>query len=149
MISSALMSSLHLLTLALGLGAIVARGRALKGTLDEAGLKRLFTADNLWGVAAGLWMLTGLLRAFGGFEKPTAYYAHNKMFMVKMTLFTLVVLLEIWPMVTFIGWRRARKAGTKIDTSKAKALWGVNHAEIWLSVACVFVASMMARAIGY
>lgn len=149
MLSSALVSSLHLLTLALGLGAVVARGRALRGVLDAAGLKRLFVADNLWGAAALLWIVTGLLRAFGGLEKGTPYYLHNHMFLLKMALFLGILALEVWPMVTFIRWRLAQRRGDTIDTRNARTLWRVNHVEMWLVVAIVFVASLMARGIAY
>ena len=54
MVISALLSAVHVLTLALGLGAIFIRGRALAGPLDEAGWQRLLAADNLWGAAAAL-----------------------------------------------------------------------------------------------
>ena len=56
--SSSIVASLHYLALAIGLPAIFLRGRALKGTLDDAGLRRLFTADSMWGVAAALWLAT-------------------------------------------------------------------------------------------
>ncbi|HET7343276.1 MAG TPA: DUF2214 family protein, partial [Methylomirabilota bacterium] len=62
--TSAIVSALHLYALALGLPAVFLRGRALRGRLDAAGLRRLFAADNVWGVAALLWLVTGLLRAF-------------------------------------------------------------------------------------
>src|SRR3984893_12917065 len=53
---SALLSAVHVLTLALGLGAVFMRGRALARPLDEAGWERLLAADSVWGVAAGLWI---------------------------------------------------------------------------------------------
>ena len=65
---SALVSALHLLALALGLPGVFLRGRALRGLrgpLDGAGLGRLFAADTAWGIAAFLWIGSGLLRAFG------------------------------------------------------------------------------------
>src|SRR5262245_63549934 len=71
---SAIVSALHLFALALGLPAVYLRGRALKGRLDREGFQRLFVADSVWGVAAGLWLVTGLLRAFGGLEKGSAFY---------------------------------------------------------------------------
>lgn len=76
-------AALHLIALGIGLGALWARGRALRGPLDAARLKRVFYADNWWGVAALLWIATGLLRAFGGLEKGTDYYLHNTWFLVK------------------------------------------------------------------
>jgi uncharacterized membrane protein len=55
MVSAALLSAVHVLTLALGIGGIFARGRALSRPLDEATWNRLLAADNAWGVAAVLW----------------------------------------------------------------------------------------------
>src|SRR5512144_478524 len=119
---SAVVSSLHLLALALGLPAVFLRGRALKGSLDAEGLRRLLGADNVWGIAALLWIVTGLLRAFGGLEKGADFYLHSPLFWTKMALFLVVLLLEIRPMTTFIGWRVGLGRGAAIDTSGARAL---------------------------
>jgi putative membrane protein len=142
---SALVSSLHLLALAIGLPAVTVRGRALRGPLDDGGLRRLFTADNLWAVAAGLWLVTGLLRAFAGLEKGTAFYLASPLFWTKMALFASVVVLEIHPMVTFIRWRAALRQGRRPDTAAARKLYVLNHVEMALVVVIVFVASFMAR----
>lgn len=142
---AALVAALHYLTLALGLGSVFMRGRYLRGPLDAAGLKRLFLADAGWGVAAIAWLATGLYRAFGGLEKGSDYYLASAAFRVKMCLFVLVVLLELWPMITFIKWRMAKGA---VDTSKAPQLARVNDVEVVLTVAIVFAASAMARGIG-
>src|SRR5918995_2397705 len=107
LILAAIVSSLHLLALAVGLPAVVLRGRALRGALDDAGLRRLFAADTAWGIAAALWLITGLLRAFAGLEKGSAFYLGSTLFWTKMTLFAIVILLEIRPMVTLIRWRAA------------------------------------------
>src|SRR6266702_6489681 len=142
---SAIVSALHVLALALGLSSVYLRGRALKGRLDRAGLKRLFAADNVWGIAAALWIVTGLLRAFGGLEKGSQFYLQSPLFWTKMALFVTVILLEIWPMVTFIRWRRVLRRGEVPDTSGARALYVVNHIEMALVVVIVFGASFMAR----
>jgi len=145
---AAIVSALHVLALALGLPSVYLRGRALKGPLDAAGLKRLFTADGVWGIAALVWIATGLLRAFGGLEKGTQFYLTSPLFWVKMTLFVLILLLEIWPMATFIRWRMAVGRGGPPDTARARELYLVNHIEMALVVLMVFVASFMARGIG-
>jgi putative membrane protein len=143
--SSAIVASLHYLALAIGLPAIFLRGRALKDTLDDAGLRRLFAADSMWGVAAVLWLATGLLRAFAGLEKGSAYYLQSHGFYLKMGLFLVVVILEVRPMLTFIRWRQAHRRGVPIDTSAVRALFQVSHIQMSLVVAMVFVASAMAR----
>ena len=57
-----LLAAFHLLALGVGLGAVWARGRALRGALDTPSLRRVFYADTWWGVAAFLWIGTGVLR---------------------------------------------------------------------------------------
>ena len=145
---SAVVSSLHLLALAIGLPAVFLRGRALKGPLDADGLRRLLAADNVWGIAAALWILTGLLRAFGGLEKGSQFYLQSPLFWIKMALFVAIIILEIRPMITFVRWRRALGRGEVPDTSGARALYLVNHIEMALVVVIVFVASFMARGFG-
>jgi len=146
---SAFISSLHLLALAIGLPAVFLRGRALKGRLDADGLRRLLAADNAWGIAAVLWIVTGLLRAFGGLEKGTEFYLRSPLFWAKVGLFALVLLLEIRPMVTLIRWRMQLGRGQAVDTSPSRALYTINHIELAIVVAMIFVASLMARGIGF
>jgi putative membrane protein len=124
------------------------RGRALKGPLDDTGLRRLFTADTLWGVAAGLWIVTGLVRAFGGLEKGSQFYLSSPLFVVKIGLLIAVLLLEIWPMVTFIRWRIARARGQTPGKARLGGLYAVNQIQLGIVVVMVFVASLMARGIG-
>jgi putative membrane protein len=146
--AAAIVAALHFLALGIGLPSIYLRGRALKGRLNAEGLRRLFAADTVWGVAAALWIVTGLLRAFGGLEKGTAFYLSSSLFWTKMILFILVVGLEVWPMLTFIRWRREVRRGRTPDTSRAPTLYVVTHAEMALVVIIVFVASFMARGFG-
>jgi putative membrane protein len=145
---SAVLSALHLLALAIGLASVFLRGRALAGPLDARGLRRLFAADTGWGVAALLWIATGLARAFGGLEKGTQFYLASLLFWVKMALLGAILLLEIWPMTTFIRWRIRVRRGGRLDTKRARPLWIVNHVEMVLVIVMVFVASLMARGFG-
>jgi putative membrane protein len=144
----AVVSALHLLALAIGLPSVFLRGRALRGRLNSEGLRRLFAADSVWGIAAVLWIATGLLRAFGGLEKGTQFYLGSTLFWVKLGLFVLVVTLEIWPMLTFIRWRMQLGRGQTPDTSRAHAFYVLTHIEMALVVVIVFVASFMARGFG-
>lgn len=146
---SAVVSALHVLALAIGLPSVWWRGRALKGRLGAEGLRQLFVADSLWGIAALLWIVTGLLRAFGGLEKGTEFYLHSPLFWVKMALFACVLMLEIWPMLTFIRWRGQLRRGQAPDTSRARTFYVLNHVEMGIVVVMVFVASLMARGIGH
>jgi putative membrane protein len=117
--------------------------------LDAQGLQRVFYADNLWGIAAGIWIATGLARAFAGLEKGSAYYLHNRAFWVKMTLFGLILLLEVSPMATLIRWRSRYARGEEVDTRRAGVFAGISVAQAGLVMAMVFAATAMARGLGY
>ena len=144
MVVTALLSAIHVLTLALGLGAIFARGRALARPLDDAGWRRLLAADNAWGIAAGLWIASGLARVFFG-GKETSFYWHNGFFWIKMALFGLVFALELVPMMTFIRVRAAQRRGSALPQFPIETYRRINTAELVLVVAIVFVAAFMAR----
>jgi putative membrane protein len=133
-----------MLTLALGLGAVFARGRALAGPLDDAGWRRLLTADNLWGAAAALWIASGLGRVFFG-GKETIFYTRNGFFWMKMALFALVFVLELAPMMTFIRVRAARRRRTSLPAVPIQLYRRINNVELVLVVVIVFVAAFMAR----
>jgi len=110
-----LIAFLHLLTLGIGFYSIWARANALKKLKDNSGLAEVFKADNFWGLAAVLWIVTGLWRAFGGLEKGTDYYLSSTAFIIKMVLFTLVFIIELNPMITLIQWRVKLKKHKTID----------------------------------
>jgi putative membrane protein len=141
---SALLSAVHVLTLALGLGGVFMRGRALARPLDDAAWQRLLAADNAWGIAAALWIASGLGRVFFG-GKETSFYWHNGLFWVKLALFGLVFALEMTPMLTFIRVRSARRHGTPLPRFSVEAYRRINSVEVVLVVLIVFVAAFMAR----
>ncbi len=140
-----LLASLHLLGLGIGLGAIWVRSRALAGVPDPACVRRALRADAWWGVAALLWLGTGLPRLLLGLEKPADYYLGGRIFWLKLGLFTLVFLLELGPMVGLTLWRLALKRGTPPDTRKAARWAATGRVQLALVVVLVFVATAMAR----
>jgi putative membrane protein len=144
MIVAALLSAIHLLTLALGAGGIFARGRALAAPLDDAGWRRLLAADNAWGLAALSWIASGLARVFFGGKEPSFYW-HNGFFWIKLALFGAVFALELTPMMTFIRVRRARSKGLALPAFSVDAYRRLNAVELALVVTIVFVAAFMAR----
>jgi len=144
MVISAVLSAIHVLTLALGLGSLGMRGRALARPLDEAGWQQLLAADTAWGAAAGLWIASGLARVFWGGKTP-AFYSHNGLFWTKLALFALVFAIELRPMITFIRVRSARRRATPLPSFSIDTYRRINAVEIALVVAIVFVAAFMAR----
>jgi putative membrane protein len=141
-------AALHLIALGIGLGAVWARARALQGPLDASGLRRVFYADNWWGIAALLWIGTGLVRAFAGLEKGTSYYLQNHIFLTKMALLVLILVLEVKPMTTLIRWRTRVRSGQAVDTAGAAGFARISHIQAVITVLMVLAATAMARGYG-
>jgi putative membrane protein len=146
------LAALHLIALGLGLGAVIARGTALRESPSNAALRRAFRSDSTWGFAALLWIGTGLWRLLDGIDKPRAYYLTNPTFHAKMGLFLLILLLELWPMMTLLRWRRSFSAGESAErlmTSGAgRRIATISHVEALVVVVMVFVAVALARGLG-
>src|SRR5262245_23702720 len=143
-----LLAAVHLLGVALGFIGIANRTAAFRGPLDGPGLRRLFRADSVWGISALVLISTGLVRAFGGAEKGSAYYLTSSAFWIKMGLLLAILLLELWPMTVLIRWRIAAARGNPIDTSRAGTFAGISVVQAALLVLMVFAATAMARGIG-
>jgi putative membrane protein len=138
---SAALSALHVLAIALSIASVWSRYRAIRaGDVD-----RILAADNVWGISALLILGSGLGRLFGPFEKGLAWYLANPLFLHKMILFGGILVLELWPMITFIRWRIARARGGAPDLRHLPALARVNLAQIVILVLMPFVAAGMAR----
>lgn len=138
-------ASVHLLALGIGLLGVWMRGRTLREALEPATLRRAFFFDNLWGVAAVLWLVTGLWRVLGGLDKGSSYYLASTAFWVKMGLLALILALEVWPMVTLIRWRLQMGRGTTVDTSPAARIATISLVQTVLTVLMVLAATAMAR----
>lgn len=142
------LAAIHLLGLGIGLGSVWARSRALREPLDAPGIRRVLTADSWWALAALLWIGTGLLRAFAGFEKGAAYYLANHLFLTKMGLLLLIIALEIRPIIVLTGWRRAMARGQLRDTRHARRFARTSVLQAILVLLMVVAATGMARGYG-
>ena len=142
------LAAIHLLAFALGFWAILSRGtafRRLAAGLGEA--RSVLVADNLWGISAVILLVTGGMRASAGYEKGADYYLHQPLFHLKMTLFVLILLLEIAPMITLIKWRMAQARGVAIDAGRSKLFARISHIEALLVMLMVVAATGMARGV--
>jgi putative membrane protein len=143
-----LLAAVHLLAFALGFWAVLARGTAFRRLAVKAGeVRSVLIADNLWGISALVLLVSGGMRAFGGYEKGTDYYLHQPLFHLKMTLFVLILLLEIAPMVTLIKWRIALARKVGVETGRAKLFARISHIQALLILLMVVAATGMARGV--
>ncbi|MCB9779237.1 MAG: DUF2214 family protein [Alphaproteobacteria bacterium] len=137
----AAVSALHILGVALGLLGIVNRARALAAFDMPAALR----ADNAWGISFLLLVGTGLARAFAGLEKGSDFYLGSAAFHAKLGLVALLLLVELWPMITLIRWRLKPQLR---DAAVARRMATLSRIEVGLYVLIPFVAAAMARGIG-
>jgi putative membrane protein len=146
------LAALHLLALGLGMGAVLYRGTTLREPVTADSLRRAFGADNLWAVAALLWVVTGVWRMGAGLEKAREYYMMNYIFGLKMALFALVLALEVWPMITLMKWRRELRKGHSpvafATVPKARRIATLSHTEALVLLLMILAAVSMARGYG-
>lgn len=116
-------------------------------SIDEA--RRIQRVDLVYGISAGLLLITGLLRVFL-FEKGVIFYIHAPFFWVKMAAFAIVGLLSIDPTIRYICWNKLLKENQPPVTSDAD--FKRTRLLLWLELAGIviilFSAAMMARGIG-
>jgi len=140
---------IHLLALGVGLGGVWGRARALHDSLreptDKRPIKRALIADTWWGIAAALWIVTGVWRVIAGTEKPTAYYLANHAFYAKMAMLLAILALEVWPMITLIRWRTGKSEPHARDVGRIEV---ISYVECGLVILMVFIAIAMARGFG-
>ena len=110
MYTSALMAFLHHLAAFTVVGALAAEVVLFKPPLTVAQARRVQRADQVFGAAATVLLVVGLLRVVY-FEKGAAYYFSNGFFLAKFTLFILAFLISIYPTVLFISWNKTLKQG--------------------------------------
>jgi len=140
-----LLAALHLLPFGVGFAAIVIRSLQLRELAGPERLGRVFAADAWWGIAALVWLATGLWRAFGGVEKGTAYYMASPLFWAKMGLFGLILLLELWPMITLVQWRIRRARRQPLALTHASTFATIGFVQAALLLVMMLLATGMAR----
>ncbi|MCL9802982.1 DUF2214 family protein [Pseudomonas sp. AKS31] len=144
------LAAIHLLAFAMGFWAVLTRGAAFNRLAAGAGEQgRVLLADNIWGISALILLVTGAMRAFGGYEKGTDYYLHQPLFHLKMTLLVLILLIELAPMITLVKWRIAKARGTPLDVRRARLYARISHVEALLLVLMVLAATGMARGVTF
>jgi putative membrane protein len=146
------LAALHLFALAIGFGAVLRRSAALREPATANSVRRALRADIDWGIAAGLWIVTGLWRWLGGMEKEAGYYIHNSAFMGKMGVLILILALEVMPIIALTKWRSAISKGAAPESvgsgPQARLIATLSSLQAVLVVIMVILAASMARGMG-
>ena len=86
-------------------GVLLAEIVLLRPGIAGDRLRQIGTIDAIYGAAAGLVLVIGVLRVLFG-DKGADYYMHNWAFWLKMAAFVVVGLLSVPPTIAILGWRR-------------------------------------------
>ncbi len=86
-------------------GVLLAEIVLLRPGIAGDRLRQIGTIDAIYGAAAGLVLVIGVLRVLLG-DKGADYYMHNWAFWLKMAAFVVVGLLSVPPTIAILGWRR-------------------------------------------
>jgi putative membrane protein len=146
----AIMAFLHHLAAFTVVGALVAEVVLFKPPLTVTRAARLQRTDSVFGIAAGVLLVVGLLRVIY-FEKGPGYYFADGFFLAKFAAFIIAALISIYPTVLFLSWGKALKQGVAPDIPDAQVrrvrmclMW-----ELTAIVVILFCAPFMARGFGY
>jgi putative membrane protein len=133
----------HLAAFAL-VAALAAELVLLRPNLSAQHVARIARIDAVYGAAAGVLLVAGLLRVFY-FEKGAAYYFHSAPFIAKLALFIAVGLLSIYPTVTYRRWSKA----SAVDEASLGRARRFVHLQLAGVVLILLFAAMMARGVGF
>lgn len=112
--------------------------------MNAAAVERLVKVDRIYGIAAGVVLLTGLLRIYLG-AKGSSYYWSNWLLHAKLGMFVLVGLISILPTLRFARWAKALRTTGALpaaeEVRKARKLVMVQaHIIPLIPLAAVFLA---------
>lgn len=107
--TDALLAYLHFISIFAMIWFLAREWLLLNAGAAALDIGRLARADAGFGIAAGCVLVSGALRAAFGI-KGWAFYAHNPVFHLKVSLFVLVGLISIAPTLAFLRWRKAAQA---------------------------------------
>ena len=148
--ASALMAFLHHLAAFTVVAALAVEVALFKPPVSVVAARRLQRTDLIFGVAATVVLVVGLLRVTY-FEKGPHYYWHDAYFLLKFAAFVVAALISIYPTVTFLSWKGALKDNTppQIPAERVRTVRMCLMVELAALVLIVFGAAFMARGFGY
>lgn len=150
MYSPALMAFLHHAAAFTLVAALAVEVALFTPPLTAPQAQRLLRTDTIFGAAAGVVLVVGLLRV-AYFEKDPGYYWRDAFFLIKLGAFLAAALISIYPTLTFLSWRRGLKAGLapQISASRTRTVRMCLMLELTAIVLILLCAALMARGFGY
>ena len=143
------MAFLHHLAAFTLVAALAVEVALFKPPVTVAQARRLQRTDLIFGVAAVVVLVVGMLRiAF--FEKGPAYYWRDTFFLIKLGAFLLAGLISIYPTLTFLSWNKGLKAGVapEVDAERTRSVRMCMMLELTGVLVILGCAALMARGFG-
>jgi putative membrane protein len=149
MYASAIMAFLHHLAAFTLVSALACEVVLFKPPLTVLQARRIQRADLIFGAAAGVLLVVGLLRVYY-FEKGAPYYFANAFFLSKLTLFVVAALISIYPTMFFLSWNKTLQQGdlptmTPVSVRRVRMCLMM---ELTAIVGILLCAPFMARGLG-
>jgi putative membrane protein len=146
----AFMAFLHHVAAFTLVGSMATEVALLKRPLTLSQARRLQATDLIFGAAAGVLLVVGLMRVVY-FEKGPAYYFSDVFFLIKLTAFIAAGLISLYPTVLYLSWSKAVKEGIAPQPSAAQFRTArvCLMLELTAVVVILFCAPLMARGFGY
>lgn len=134
---------LHFLGIIILASSLVAEHLLLSIDTSLNKFRRLAVIDSIYGASALLVFFAGGLLAFV-VGKPSAFYTHNWIFKLKVSLFLTIALLSIYPTIFFIRHRR-KLIG---DVIVPRAVVMCVRLELAILLCIPLLAALMAKGVG-
>ncbi|MDB6092215.1 MAG: hypothetical protein JWN85_4999 [Gammaproteobacteria bacterium] len=146
----ALLAFVHHLAAFTLVAALAVEVSLFKPPLAVVQARRIQRADMVFGIAAGVLLVVGLLRAVY-FEKGGGYYFANAFFLTKLIAFLAAGVISIYPTVLFLSWSKALREGAtpEMSAEQIRRARMCLMLELTAIVVILFCAPLMARGFGY
>ena len=144
-----LLAAVHLLGLGVGLGSVWARARLLGGApLDAVTLRRALTADVWWGIAALLWIGSGLWRLFAATEEDHRVLSRQSRLLDQDGAAGGDPAARGASDRSLSAWRRRVARNETPDLRAAAGIARTSYVQVVLVILMVLTATAMARGMG-
>lgn len=149
MVAHVVTAYLHFLGIMILMATLLAEHVILQPNMTRLHLQRLAITDLIYGIAAVIVLLTGILR-FAHFGKGMPFYLGNPLFYIKVGAFLLVGLISIYPTMQFLSWRKMlqQDALPEVDAQRVTRLRYLVRIELGLLLVIPLLAALLARGIG-
>ncbi len=148
-VPSAAVAYVHYLSFMLCFGALVLERRLIKADPARGEAILMVITDIVYGIAALLVLLSGILRVLH-YGQGSDFYTANPLFWWKVGLYLSVGALSLYPTITYILWAIPLRKGELPQVSEALAgrLRWVLNIELAGFVSIPLLATLMARGVG-